>query len=137
MKAASTRMLFCRLTRIFIKGSPTLYASGWQIPYLVAGAGGHGPVEKISKTCSGDSVTPPSVPFDVVVPPGLALPKGDSVKVAFYDDNDFGFLRLTVDKNQKIVIGEFFVVPDVSNPVAARPVLSDSFTLRLDNHTID
>jgi hypothetical protein len=113
------------------------YASGWQIPYLVAGAGGHAPVEKISKTCSGDSVTPPSVPFDVVVPPGLALPKGDSVKVAFYDDNDFGFLRLTVDKNQKIVIGEYFLVPDVSNPVAARPVLADSFTLRLDNHTID
>ena len=59
------------------------------------------------------------------------------MKVAFYDDNDFGFLRLTVDKNQKIVIGEYFVVPDVSNPVAARPVLADSFTLRLDNHTID
>jgi hypothetical protein len=112
------------------------YASGWQIPYLVAGCGGHSPIEKISKTCSGDSVTSPDVPFDVVVPPGLALPKGDSVKVAFYDDNNFGFLRLTVDKNQKIVIGEYFAVPDASSPVARIPVLSDSFTLRLDNHTI-
>jgi hypothetical protein len=113
------------------------YASGWQIPYLVVGNGGHGPVEKISKACSGDSVAVPSVPFDAVVPPGLALPKGDSVKVAFYNDNDFGFLRLTVDKNQKIVIGEFFAVQSESNPGANLAVLSDSFTLHLDKHTID
>jgi hypothetical protein len=76
------------------------YASGWQIPYLVVGSGGHGPIEKISKTCSGDTVTPLSVPFDIVVPPGLALPRGDSIKVASYNDNDFGYLRLTVNKNQ-------------------------------------
>jgi hypothetical protein len=112
------------------------YASGWQIPYLVAGTGGHGPIEKISKACSGESVSLPSVPFDIIVPPGLALPKGDSVKVAFYDDNDFGFLRLTVDKNQKIVIGEFFAVQNQPNPAVYLPVLSDSFTLHLDKHTI-
>lgn len=58
------------------------------------------------------------------------------MKVAFYDDNNFGFLRLTVDKNQKIVIGEYFAVPDASSPATRIPVLSDSFTLRLDNHTI-
>ena len=113
------------------------YASGWQIPYLVAGCGGHAPIEKISKTCSGENVALPSVPFDVILPPGLALPKGDSVKVLSYNDDDFGFLRLTVDKNQKIVIGEFFSVYNESNPTSAFPVLSDSFVLRLEKHTID
>ena len=112
------------------------YGSGWQIPYLIAGCGGHGPIEKISTTCAGDSVSLPGAPFDVVVPPGLALPKGDSAKVAFYNDNDFGFLRLTVDKNQKTVIGEFFAVGNESNPESNLAVLSDSFTLRLDKHTI-
>jgi hypothetical protein len=112
------------------------YASGWQIPYLVAGTGGHGPIEKISHTCSGESVTLPDLPFDIIVPPGLALPKGDSVKVAFYNDNDFGFLRITVDKNQRLVTGEFFSVPTPSNPNVPSPVLTDSFTLHLDKHTI-
>ena len=92
------------------------YASGWQIPYLICGSGGHGPIEKISTTCSGAVVALRSVPFDAVVPLGLALPKGDSVKVASYNDEDFGFLRLTVDKNQKIVIGEFFAAFNESNP---------------------
>jgi hypothetical protein len=113
------------------------YASGWQIPYLVAGCGGHGPIEKISKTCSGENMTLPSLPFDVILPPGLALPKGDSVKVVSYNDDNFGFLRLTVDKNQKIVIGEFFSAHDESNSTGAFPILSDSFVLRLEKHTID
>jgi len=112
------------------------YASGWQIPYLVCGSGGHSPIEKMSTTCGGQSVILPSVPFDVFVPPGLALPKGDTVKVASYNDNDFGFLRFTVDNNQKIVIGEFFAAYNESNPGANLPALSDSFTLHLDKHTI-
>ncbi len=112
------------------------HAAGWQIPYLVCGSGGHGPIEKISHTCSGESVTLPSVPFDIIVPQGLALPQGDSVKVAFYNDNDFGFLRLTVDQNQRTVVGEFFSVYNPSKPGATLPVLSDSFTLHLDNRTI-
>jgi hypothetical protein len=112
------------------------YASGWQIPYLVVGCGGHGPIEKISKACSGESVALPAVPFDVILPPGLALPKGDSVQVSFFNDTDFGFLRLTVDNNRKLVSGEFFSVYNESNPGAAFPAVSDSFTLRLDKHTI-
>jgi hypothetical protein len=113
------------------------YASGRQIPYLVCGSGGHGPVEKISTTCSGASIAPRSAPFDAILPVGLAIPNGDSVKVTSYNDEDFGFLRLTVDKNQKIVIGEFFAAFNESNPSASLPVLSDSFVLRLEKHTID
>lgn len=113
------------------------YASGWQIPYLVAGCGGHGPIEKLSKTCAGDTVTLAGVPFDVVLPPGLALPKGDFVKVASYNDSDFGFLRLTVDNNRRLVTGEFFAARDGSSSEANLAVLTDSFTLELDKHTIN
>jgi hypothetical protein len=60
-----------------------------------------------------------------------------AVEVASYNDNDFGFLRFTVDNNQKIVTGEFFAAYNESNPGANLPALSDYFTLRLDNHTIE
>lgn len=113
------------------------YANGWQIPYLIAGSGGHAPVEKLSKTCAGDTVTLPNLPSDVVLPSGSALPKGDSAKVVAYNDQEFGFLRLTVDINDKTVIGEFFAAHDQSNPSAALPALRDSFTLHLQKHTID
>src|SRR5580704_11581764 len=113
------------------------YANGWQIPYIIAGSGGHAPVEKLSKTCSGAAITLPDVPFDVVLPTGTALPKGDSAKVVAYNDKEFGFVRLTVDINEKTVIGEFFAAYDPSSPGAALPALSDSFTLRLQKHTID
>jgi hypothetical protein len=113
------------------------YAIGWQIPYLIAGSGGHAPVEKLSKTCSGDTATLPNLPFDVVLPFGSALPKGDSAKVVAYNDQEFGFLRLTVDINERVVIGEFFAAYDQSNPSAALPALRDSFTLHLQKHTID
>ena len=113
------------------------YANGWQIPYLIAGSGGHAPVEKLSKTCSGDTATLPNLPFDVVLPFGSALPKGDSAKVVAYNDQEFGFLRLTVDIKERVVIGEFFAAYDQSNPSAALPALRDSFTLHLQKHTID
>jgi hypothetical protein len=113
------------------------YANGWQIPYLIAGSGGHGPVEKLSKTCAGDTAMLPNLPFDVVLPSGSALAKGDSAKVVAYNDQEFGFLRLTADINEKMVIGEFFAADDQSNPGAALPVLRDSFTLHLPKHTID
>jgi Calcineurin-like phosphoesterase len=113
------------------------YANGWQIPYLIAGSGGHGSVEKLSNTCSGQSVALPALPFDVVLPPGLALPKGDAVKVVFYNQNDFGFLRITVCQNEKIVIGEFFAAFSQSNPAAKLPTPTDSFILHLDKHQVE
>jgi hypothetical protein len=112
------------------------YACGWQIPHLVAGTGGHGPIEKLSVDCAGNTKKLPAIPFDVVVPSGLAIPKGDSIEVVKYNDTDFGFLRLTVDKNRKIVTGEFFTVAVQPKPGPNSPVLFDSFTLNLDKHTI-
>jgi hypothetical protein len=113
------------------------YANGWQIPYLIAGSGGHAPVEKLSKTCSGDTITLPDVPFDVALAIGTALPKGDSAKVVAYNDKEFGFVRLTVDLNKRTVAGEFFAAYDQSNPGAVWPALADSFTLHLQRHTVN
>jgi len=112
------------------------YAQGWQIPFLIAGCGGHAPIEKLSKTCSGVTVPVPRLPFDAIQPPGIAVPKGDSVKVVAYNDDDLGFLRITVDANKRIVIGEFFSAYNESDSKAAMPKLSDSFTLHLEKHTI-
>jgi calcineurin-like phosphoesterase family protein len=112
------------------------FASGWQIPYLIAGTGGHGPIEKLSIACSGNKQEVPATPFEVIVPSGLAIPKGDAVNVVRYNETDFGFLRLTVDSHQRIVIGEFFTVPTESKPVPNSPVLFDSFRLDLDKHTV-
>jgi hypothetical protein len=112
------------------------YASGWQVPFLIAGSGGHGPIEKLSKTCSGGTVNIPAPPFNVVAPPGLAIPQGDSVQVSKYNDCDFGFLRITVDKNRSIVTGEFFTVDTESKAGANPSALFDSFTLNLDKHTV-
>jgi acid phosphatase type 7 len=112
------------------------YANGRQIPYLIAGSGGHAPVEKLSETCAGGTATLPKLPFDVTFPPGPALPEGDSAKVVAYNDKEFGFLRFTVDINQKTVIGEFFAAYDQSSANAVLPALSDSFTLHLQNHII-
>jgi hypothetical protein len=113
------------------------YSGGWQIPFLIAGGGGHAPVEKLSKTCSGETAPIQSQPFDAVLPPGIAVPKGDSVKVVAFNDDDFGFLRITVDANKRIVIGEFFTAYNELNPKAGMPKLSDSFTLHLEKHTIE
>jgi hypothetical protein len=112
------------------------YASGWQVPYLIAGSGGHGPVEKLSKTCSGETASSPAPPFNVIAPPGMAIPAGDSVQVVKYNDSDFGFLRLTVDKNQNVVTGEFFTMETEAKAGSNPPVLFDSFTLHLDKHTV-
>jgi len=110
---------------------------GRQIPFLIAGNGGHGPVEKLSRTCFDGNARVPDLPFDAVQPPAIAVPKGDSVKVVAYNDNDFGFLRITVDANDKIVFGEFFSAYSQSKLKAGMPKLSDSFVLHLEKHKVE
>jgi hypothetical protein len=110
---------------------------GRQIPFLIAGSGGHDPVEKLSKTCSGGTDPLPDLPFDTVQPPAIAMPKGDSVKVVAYNDDDFGFLRITVDANDKSSLASFF--RHITNPIqkARLPKLWDSFVLDLEKHKVE
>ena len=104
-------------------------ADGWEIPYCIAGSGGHAPVSSMRHQCD-DSLGPPrGVPFDVALPRGEALAPGDRVQVVAYNDHAFGFLRLTVAANT--MTGEFFTVAP-----PASPTLFDSFVLDLDSHHI-
>jgi len=61
-----------------------------QIPYLVAGNGGHG-LTKLSRSSSGALRTPTQ----------LHVPKGaDAVVLESYDDGDYGYLRIVVTAAQ-------------------------------------
>ena len=104
---------------------------------MIAGSGGHGPVEKLSKKCADGNGRIPDLPFDAVRPPSMAVPKGDSLKIVAYSDDDFGFLRITVDVNDKAVFGEFFSAYNQSRPKAGMPKLSDSFVLHLEKHKVE
>jgi hypothetical protein len=46
------------------------YTGGQQIPYLIAGSGGHWPVEKMAEACDKSLEPDPTTPFPVVLPPG-------------------------------------------------------------------
>ncbi len=63
-----------------------------QIPYLVVGCGGHGPLQKLNK---GVTIrTPQSMPV-------FAQPEAnDSVSFNSYDDANFGYCRVLVDSTQ-------------------------------------
>ena len=103
------------------------YADGWELPCLVAGSGGHAPVSSIRHQCD-DSLGPPrGVPFDSVLPRGEQLAPGDRVQVVAFNDQSFGFLRLTIAG--RVLTGEFFT----AGP-SAGPALSDSFILDMDAH---
>jgi acid phosphatase type 7 len=104
------------------------HRDGRQIPYMIVGCGGHGPIENLSETCSGASTDHPIVPFDVIKPPGLEFAGGDVASVVKYNDADFGFLRVTVDFG-KTVHGEFFAVQDSTT-------LFDSFIVDLQKHSV-
>ncbi|HEY7984191.1 MAG TPA: metallophosphoesterase [Ktedonobacterales bacterium] len=84
------------------------HADGWEVPYLIAGSGGHGPVESLWKACSGAVVASKKPPFNAVLPPGLTLGKDERVRVMAYDDQRYGFLRVSVTPGA--VWGEFFTV---------------------------
>jgi acid phosphatase type 7 len=113
-------------------------ADGRQIPYLIGGGGGHVPVEKLAKPCakSEPTVDISKARPEVVLPKRLTVPEGDSVELAAFNDQDFGFLRLTWDDRKHNLIGEYFAA--VPSPSSERelPAVDDSFTLDLDSHTI-
>jgi hypothetical protein len=109
------------------------YTGGYQIPYLIAGSGGHGPVEKIAEACDKSPGNEPAPPFPVVLPRGIELPQGDSARVEKFNDTNFGYLRITIDPAKNVIVGEFFTIdvhPDQD------PRLFDSFQLDLASHKL-
>jgi hypothetical protein len=112
------------------------YAGGRQIPYLIAGCGGHGPVEELAHDCEGKPGTRPVPPAHVVLPPGLTLAAGDSARLVAFNDQDFGFLRLTLDSKKHILVGEFFAAYSEVHSSDGLPALFDSFKLDLRAHCL-
>jgi hypothetical protein len=112
------------------------HAGGRQIPYVIAGSGGHAPVEGLAHDCEGNVGTPPVPPADIVCPPGLTFPAGDSARLVAYNDQDFGFLRLTLDSKKKILVGEFFAAYSEVHNSDGLPALFDSFTVDLRAHRL-
>jgi hypothetical protein len=111
-------------------------ADGRQIPYLIAGAGGHVPVEKLDNPCGSSEPTVSRASPAVVWPKMLTVPAGDSVTLAKFNDQDFGFLRLTLDGSKHTLIGEYFAAISASSSERELPSLFDSFTLDYKSHTV-
>lgn len=93
-----------------------------QIPYIVAGAGGYTNLGKVHQINGAYPKAP--------------LPLGDGLTLEQYNQDDFGFLRLEVNKTQ--ILGTYFSAPYVA-PFAGTPIASqvtDSFVISLTNHTV-
>ena len=104
------------------------YNDGWEVPCVIAGSGGHSPVEDVWKQCDGTMGQPKGVPFEAVLPSGLTVPPGESAHIVAYDDQAFGFLRVTIASDQ--LTGEFFI----ADP--GQLTLADSFALDLTAHVV-
>jgi hypothetical protein len=109
------------------------YTGGHQIPYLIAGSGGHWPVERLAEACDKSVKNDPTTPLSVVSPPGAVLPPGDSAQVESFNDADFVYLRITVDLANAVIAGEFFTIDVKPDP---SPRLFDSFILDLRSHKL-
>jgi hypothetical protein len=111
-------------------------ADGRQIPHLIIGCGGHGPIESIARTCSGGGGVRPTLPSNVVLPPRLELAPGEQAQLVAYNDQAFGFLRVTVDQSAKTLTGEFFAAYNETQKAPELPEPKDSFTLDLSKHVL-
>jgi len=112
--------LFQRLTYTF--------ADGTVMPCLVAGCGGHSPLEVLSEQCDGETGASQVAPFPAVPPGSFQFPSGDSAQVEYYEDNmsddsEFGFLKVTIEA--RILMGQFIG--------ATSKKILDEFKLDLDN----
>lgn len=105
------------------------FADGTVMPCLVAGSGGHSPLEVLSDRCDGKPGGSLTAPFPAVTPGAFQYPEGDSVQVEYYEDgeskkSEFGFLKITIEA--RTLMCQFI-------GAASNHTLSQ-FTLDLDTH---
>ncbi len=93
----------------------------WQIPYIVAGAGGYTNLGKLQKV--NGAYPDPTKPLQV----------GNGLTLQRYDQNNFGFLRLEVSKTQ--ILGTYMSAPYSAGATPAAGVV-DAFTIDLVKHTV-
>jgi hypothetical protein len=103
------------------------FSDGTVMPCLVAGCGGHSPLEKLFEACDGTLQKAGKAPFDAVKPRSFDFPKGDRARVKYYDDGvkggHFGYLKVTIDSSKRSLKCKFIGV-------------TDGKSKRLDSHKI-
>jgi Calcineurin-like phosphoesterase len=102
----------------------TRYVGDNQIPFVVAGMGGYFNLSGFKKTKSGTKPKPPVITKD---------PQGNKLTLEQYNDQDFGYLVLTVSPT---TLNCTFVSVDPQPKGAAIVGTGDSFTLDLVRHTV-
>ncbi|GAC1312365.1 MAG: hypothetical protein NVSMB24_33730 [Mucilaginibacter sp.] len=100
-------------------------SNGNSLPYIVAGAGGYWNLHKVETKAN-----PVPVPNNTFFP---------DVTLENFCDDRFGFLRITIENNAgaRTLKGEYFTVPRPQESWSAPAQLFDTFTINLDNHTIN
>ncbi len=101
----------------------TRTVGGKQIPYLVAGMGGYYNLPGL-KLPANRRVAPPKTPQS-----GTDA-SGNPLTLNVYNDNTFGFLRLTISPAS--IVGTFVTV----DPSSGKTGIGDSFTLDLKANTV-
>jgi hypothetical protein len=97
----------------------TNVVQGKQIPCVVTGAGGYTRLGTLHKIKGQNPTTP--------------LPLGGGLTLEQYDQTEFGFLRLEVNKTQ--IVGTYLAA--AYSPSAVPPAnIRDSFTIHLASHTV-
>lgn len=90
------------------------FDDGTVMPCLIAGCGGHSPLEELFKACDGSKAKAQKPPFDAVKPGTFQFPNGDSATVEYYDDKKqdacFGYLKVTIDAKKRTLKCEFMGV---------------------------
>ena len=113
---------------LFLSGHAHLYerytrtVAGKQIPYLVAGMGGY---------YNLPGLKPPKMrPPSPATPASGTDAAGNPLRLDVYNDNTFGFLRMTVSATS--ITGEFISV----DPASGKTATADSFTLDLGKYQV-
>jgi len=130
--------LYQRLTYTIPRQNPApgKSATERQIPFVIAGSGGHSPVEYLWRDCSGTGVSERVPPFNAVLPPRCNLPEGHTIQVVSYNDQDFGFMRVTVDLGQRVLTGEFRAAYMPQPALRSGRVRDDVFHVNLETHML-
>ncbi len=102
----------------------TRYLGDDQIPFVVAGMGGYFNLSGFKKTKSGAKPKPPVITKD---------PQGNQLVLEQYNDQDFGYLVLTVSRT---TLKCAFVTVEPKPKGAPIVGKGDSFTLDLVRHTV-
>ena len=96
------------------------------MPCLVAGCGGHSPLEVLSDQCDGEPGASQTAPFPAVTPGSFQYPEGDSAQVEYYEDgnsdkSEFGFPKVTIEA--RTLMCQFIGAPSnqTPQPICAGP----------------